>query len=318
MIIKKEEAIKTGPFWEMGYSEKKVSTMGGPSVEVYEILPLLPPGGSVLDLGCGEGRNAIYLAQRGFNVTAVDHSEFAIEKVKHVAESLDLDVKTEVADLNDFKCGEQYDLVLAHGVLHFLDNEGWKNLLGILKNNTVPGGIHSFSIFVFNRKYPLLKEIKAAGYKSSFAIDELKEFYKDWDVLRYDKYAKWDKHPGIPMHVHPVEKIIAVKAHEEGSEYHYTNEVIIDQTSSITEEAFLEIEIGITEETLVSTLGEADVVNTVDFGQNAVGAEKTLLGEYILKDLFYGDKAFQFINGELRGKYIYETNPRRLKIKSDT
>ncbi|SPS02922.1 hypothetical protein CBM2634_U490002 [Cupriavidus taiwanensis] len=61
----------TGRFWEKGYSDTKVWTMGGPSVEVFEIEQFLPRNSTVIDIGCGEGRNALFLALRGHKVTAL-------------------------------------------------------------------------------------------------------------------------------------------------------------------------------------------------------------------------------------------------------
>ena len=53
---------REAPFWEQGYRDMAVSTMGGPNHDIVEILPALRPGARVLDLGAGEGRNAFFLA----------------------------------------------------------------------------------------------------------------------------------------------------------------------------------------------------------------------------------------------------------------
>ena len=79
-----------GAFWEKGYRNQNVSCMGGPSMEVMEILPHLPQRAKVLDLGCGEGRNALFLASHGCFVTAVDHSRAGIEKMLKKGKDLPL------------------------------------------------------------------------------------------------------------------------------------------------------------------------------------------------------------------------------------
>lgn len=71
------------PFWEDTYSDMNASTFGGPSQEIRDIASQLPTGSRVLDLGSGEGRNALFLAERGFDVTAVDISEAGIRRQRH-------------------------------------------------------------------------------------------------------------------------------------------------------------------------------------------------------------------------------------------
>src|SRR5437764_12006213 len=88
-------------FWEQGYRDAAVSTMGGPNHDIVEIVPLLPPEARVLDLGCGEGRNAFFLAGRGCEVTAVDISAAGIEKLVALCAAQEVPMTAEVADLND-------------------------------------------------------------------------------------------------------------------------------------------------------------------------------------------------------------------------
>lgn len=68
--------------------------------------------GKALVLAAGEGRNAVYLAQKGFDVVAVDISAKGLEKCSVLAQERGVEVETVVADLNDFDLGrEQYDLI---------------------------------------------------------------------------------------------------------------------------------------------------------------------------------------------------------------
>ncbi|HVL06968.1 MAG TPA: class I SAM-dependent methyltransferase [Acidimicrobiales bacterium] len=73
------------------------------------------PPGRALDLGAGEGRTALWLAERGWQVTAVDFSDVGLDKGRQRAEELGVgaDVEWVCADLLDFDpTGESYDLVL--------------------------------------------------------------------------------------------------------------------------------------------------------------------------------------------------------------
>lgn len=65
----------------------------------------LPPKGEILSLGEGEGRNAVYLARRGFRVTGVDSSEVGLEKALGLAEQHAVDIHTVVADLRKYELG---------------------------------------------------------------------------------------------------------------------------------------------------------------------------------------------------------------------
>jgi SAM-dependent methyltransferase len=78
---------------------------------VAEVSELAP--GRALDLACGEGRNAVWLAERGWQVTGVDFSEVAIEKAVRLADACKVAVEWLVADLLRFQVpSEAFGLVL--------------------------------------------------------------------------------------------------------------------------------------------------------------------------------------------------------------
>lgn len=64
---------------------------------------LIAPGGRVLCLGEGEGRNAVFLARRGFSVTAVDQSSVGLEKARRLAADHGVTLTTQIADLATFR-----------------------------------------------------------------------------------------------------------------------------------------------------------------------------------------------------------------------
>jgi SAM-dependent methyltransferase len=69
--------------------------------------------GRALDVGAGEGRNAVWLAERGWKVTAVDFSEVGIAKARRVAEARDVDVNWVLADLREYEPeAAVYDLAI--------------------------------------------------------------------------------------------------------------------------------------------------------------------------------------------------------------
>lgn len=75
--------------------------------EHYREIPNANAGGRVLCLAEGEGRNAVFLAQHGYHVTAVDISHVGLEKAAQLANENHVSIETIVADLADFDLGKQ-------------------------------------------------------------------------------------------------------------------------------------------------------------------------------------------------------------------
>ena len=89
-------------WWEKKYASAPGYLYGkAPSPFLVEHLDLLRKG-ETLDVGMGEGRNAVYLASKGFKVTGVDFSETAIERARKLAQETGVSVDAKVQDLNFF------------------------------------------------------------------------------------------------------------------------------------------------------------------------------------------------------------------------
>jgi SAM-dependent methyltransferase len=98
--------------WDDRYAASELVWSREPNQFVAAELADLSPG-SAVDLGAGEGRNAIWLASRGWSATAVDFSQVAVEKGRRIAAERGLDVDFVVADLLEHDPGEQaFDLVI--------------------------------------------------------------------------------------------------------------------------------------------------------------------------------------------------------------
>ena len=106
-------------FWNERYSEDGLAYGTKPNVYLTEVVDQISPGGNVLVIGDGEGRNGVWLAEQGFNVTSVDYSHVAIEKIKSLAESRNVNITAICADLveSDWPPGD-FDAVVAI-YLHF-------------------------------------------------------------------------------------------------------------------------------------------------------------------------------------------------------
>ncbi|MBI5746516.1 MAG: class I SAM-dependent methyltransferase [Nitrospirae bacterium] len=94
-------------YWTGDYSPAKES-----SRLLVQLLPLLPKG-RALDIACGEGRNAIFLAQNGYDVDAVDISTVALERVAEAAKLARVKVNLIQADLENYEIpAGTYDLII--------------------------------------------------------------------------------------------------------------------------------------------------------------------------------------------------------------
>lgn len=92
-------------FWEQKFLSRSDSQLP-PEALLIEDAAFFKEKGSVLDLACGDGRNALFLAGNGFEVTAVDFSEAALNRLKRFAEKEKLTVYTQQIDLC---CEENFD-----------------------------------------------------------------------------------------------------------------------------------------------------------------------------------------------------------------
>ena len=92
------------PFWEKSYKNGNVSTFGiKPNPIIQERWSLFKKNGIILDAGCGEGQNSIFLAQKGFAVDAFDISDSGIEKLKRLAMENHVKVSAWIRDLRKFE-----------------------------------------------------------------------------------------------------------------------------------------------------------------------------------------------------------------------
>jgi SAM-dependent methyltransferase len=98
--------------WDERYAASELVWSGTPNQFVAEELSGLAPG-RALDLAAGEGRNALWLAERGWRVTAVDFSNVGLDKGRRLAERHGLDISWVCADVLTFApVPAAFDLVL--------------------------------------------------------------------------------------------------------------------------------------------------------------------------------------------------------------
>ncbi len=98
--------------WDQKYATTELVWGAGPNQFLVGEVGDLHPG-RALDLGCGEGRNAIWLAERGWRVTGVDFSEVGLDKARRLAAECGVEVDWVRADLLEYRpAAGAFDLVI--------------------------------------------------------------------------------------------------------------------------------------------------------------------------------------------------------------
>jgi tellurite methyltransferase len=199
------------PFWEAAYAEgDSPDTFAGgkPSDDVVAAVALLAPGARVLDLGCGDGRNSLYVASRGFDTWAMDVSEAGIEKLRRLADGKGLRVTAAVGDLRDYRIPGPFDLIVAHGCLHLIERDHWRRTLADMQASTKPGGYNV--VAVFTDTVPAADDLRDFTV-GIFREGELFSYYATWDVISKAATVFDDEHPGGHKHRHAQNAITARK-----------------------------------------------------------------------------------------------------------
>ncbi len=140
--------------------------------------------GNALDIGGGEGRDALFLARNNFDVIVVDSDADALRKLSQSNESLKKPVTIIETNINAYTPDQQFDLVICDMVLHFLAPEEVVSMTEKMKAWTKPDGV--IMIAAYTDKNP------AGKRPYLFKTNELKQLYAGWRILYYaEKPTPW-------------------------------------------------------------------------------------------------------------------------------
>lgn len=209
--------------WMEEYKKKKFYWGLKPESGLKEVLKYTPKG-VALDIGAGEGRNSIFLAENGFRVEAIDKNKKWLEKCKRLAQKYNLRLKIKVVDVRKFKFEEnKYSLIIAIDSLDFLKLSEIKKIISKIKKALKKGGI--LYLVVFPTKDPAFQKCKknlTMVEKNTFYSPKLKTFRHFFEkkellnLLRGLKIIKLqeekikEKHKE-KEHFHQIIKVIAKK-----------------------------------------------------------------------------------------------------------
>ena len=177
---------------------------------LVQIVKQLPINAHVLDLGCGQGRDAFYLARKKFNVTAVDNSKVAISQIKEEASQKHLkNIQAFCKNIEDFKIErKKFSVINIIGTLHFLKKTDALKFIDSAKRNILPHGFIIITSFTTNNP-------RSKRRKTHFKLGELKKIFStsDFKIIHYLEYDFLDSgHEGqLEPHKHGMVAITAQK-----------------------------------------------------------------------------------------------------------
>lgn len=153
-----------------------------PNSFISEVQKKLKLSGDVLTIAEGEGRNAVFLAEHGMNVTAWDYAESGLAKTKKLAEERNVDVQAKLVDLNEavWEKNKWDELVCIFG--HFPKELRQKTLQGV-KEAVKPGGY--FITEVYSRYQIPYNSGGPRELDFLYTPEEFLQIFADWRIVHF-------------------------------------------------------------------------------------------------------------------------------------
>lgn len=162
--------------WDRRYRERKLDLNQDANTILKKYLRLLPKG-KALDLAAGEGRNAVFLAEHGFEAEAIDISPVAISRARKLARARGVSIKAIAADLDAHPIPEgKYGVILN---FYFLD----RRLIPGIKKGLKKGGMVVFETYTAEQK----KLGTGGPGQAQYLLkpNELLRLFREFQVLFY-------------------------------------------------------------------------------------------------------------------------------------
>ena len=162
--------------WDKRFGTKEFALGREPNPFLKRYIRLLPKG-RALDMATGEGRNAVFLAQHGFEVDAVDISEKGLKKARELAREIGVKVNTLLVDLDDYQIEkDRYDLIAN---FYFLK----RRLIPRIRKGLKKRGMVIFETYLLEHRTLAAGGPKQAKY--FLKPNELLRLFKDFRILFY-------------------------------------------------------------------------------------------------------------------------------------
>ena len=151
-----------------------------------EILAATPylQGGRALDVGCGQGRNSLYLSQHSFDVDAWDVNENSLQTLRQIIQAEQIDnIHVEQRDLNaDPSITGRYDFICCTVVMMFLEAATVKPLIAQMQQATNVNGFNLIVCAMDTDDIPAQPD-----FPFNFKAGELSALYAGWNIVKYNE-----------------------------------------------------------------------------------------------------------------------------------
>lgn len=163
----------------------------------------------VLDLGCGDGKDALFFAQQGWLVTAVDICPGALDTLRRDAKELGVQDRVVIinTDISQFSSGDTFDLIYSDSTLHYLNQSQRHELLRRIPQWLNPGAYFVASSFTDMNDH-VVGDVEKYCYLQR---GELHELLPSLSVIDSYEGNIPDQHPGYEPHEHCISTIISQK-----------------------------------------------------------------------------------------------------------
>ncbi len=150
--------------------------------EVVEACKIIEPC-DTLDMGCSNGRNAVYLGQQGFNVTAVDTNPGAIDMLQNISiEEKMNNIKAHVYDINNASLAEDYGFITCTVTLMFTDPARVDAIIADMHKRTLAGGYNLIVCAMSTEEHPC-----PVPFPYTLNAGQLREAYDGWELIKYNE-----------------------------------------------------------------------------------------------------------------------------------
>ncbi|CBL44435.1 Tellurite resistance protein TehB [gamma proteobacterium HdN1] len=150
--------------------------------EVVEACQTISPC-SVLDMGCSNGRNALYLSQQGFEVTAVDANAGALNMLRSIIDQENLNnIAPVVYDINEASIQGDYGFIACTVTLMFLRPDRMNAIIADMQEHTLPGGYNLIVCAMDTAAYPC-----PVNFPFTLKEGQLRDFYQGWEFVKYNE-----------------------------------------------------------------------------------------------------------------------------------
>lgn len=157
--------------------------------EVLDAMSIVKPC-KALDLGCGGGRNSLFLNLLGFDVTAVDEN---IERLVTVVNEEQLPITVKQYDINSAAIQDDYGFIFSTVVFMFLERNCIPDIIANMQAHTISGGYNLIVSAMSTEDFPC-----PIDFSFTFKENELKDYYKEWNIVKYNENVgelhRLDKH----------------------------------------------------------------------------------------------------------------------------